>query len=232
MQSEQDIDFKPFFDMVVGVLFVLLILVAAQLFFTQWAATPSTATQPDRAQKLRLDWEREASTFVEHLANRLRSRGFDVKLDIVDRSMSLPLGEIAQSEPGGSPRVDAAGIGAIGEILSERLRCLPGQSGPRAADCPPLTILRLGQMRAEVRLQGAPEQALAPDRYARLLAALIQADLLRGAPRLLDATGSGGGPALRMESTLLSVPSASAPNGALPGDFALRFAFEPPPEDG
>ena len=39
------VDFKPFFDMVVGVLFILLILIAAQLFFSQFQDQSETAAQ-------------------------------------------------------------------------------------------------------------------------------------------------------------------------------------------
>src|SRR3954452_2308857 len=83
------IDFKPFFDMVVGVLFVLLILISAQMFFSQWGAAHDPAKQD--AEAAARAWEQEQRLFLKDLAERLRAEGFDVSVDDVDRSIAVPL---------------------------------------------------------------------------------------------------------------------------------------------
>jgi hypothetical protein len=221
------IDFKPFFDMIVGILFVLLILVAAQMFFTQWGE----AGRPQ--QQARLEWQREITAFLDDVAQRLRGRGLSVSIDQVDRTIATPLGELVTPGPEQLPRPAPGRVGSLGQALVESLSCLTGGAAP--ADCPAFRLLHLGQLRTETRVASpSPIAVLSPDRYASLVSTLLNAALLEGAPSLLAISGSAGGPALQPGSSV--VPAATAEGisvpGNLAGDFALRFVFDPLPQTG
>src|SRR5438045_2732124 len=99
-ELDDAIDFKPFFDMIVGILFVLLILVAAQMFFTQWGASDERTPQ-EKAQQVRLEWEREITAFLTDAAERLRARGLQPTIDQVDRTLAVPLADVTRIEEAG-----------------------------------------------------------------------------------------------------------------------------------
>ncbi len=93
--GDDAIDFKPFFDMVVGVLFILLILVSAQLFFSQWqnAASPAeTAAREAEAKRLRAD--ADVAAFIDELVEALRAAGFSPAVDRLGRSVSIPASQV------------------------------------------------------------------------------------------------------------------------------------------
>ena len=64
-----DTDLKPFLDMLVGIVFIMLILVAAQMFFTQWGPTEETAER-ERRQQITLQREREIAAFLDEDSTR------------------------------------------------------------------------------------------------------------------------------------------------------------------
>jgi hypothetical protein len=219
------IDFKPFFDMVVGVLFVLLILISAQLFFSQWGTSQDSAK--DEADQLPLAWEEEQRNFLEGLASALRRRGLESAVDLVDRSVVLPLKQVVAAQPDGRPRLEQQANAALAEVLLQRLRCLEASQAGKNG-CPQFKLLILGQLKSEVRLRGQPSAfGYGADRYAHLLSTLMSASLLQNAPELLAWTGAGGGPALRFGSSI--APAAASADPSLEGELVLRFAFEKPP---
>jgi hypothetical protein len=227
--EEEAIDFKPFFDMIVGVLFVLLILISAQMFFTQWASDPVTKKAQEEAQRISLEWQREISLFLARTAERARGSGLTVILDHVDRSIVIPVSEIARVDRTGEPRVEQEPIRALGEAALGELDCLRGQARAPRPGCSDYEFLRLGRMEAETRLGSKPPSSnLAPDRYAKLIATLIAASLLQQTPDLLAVTGSGSGPAFQTGSSLAASHENAEPT-VLRGDFLLRFTFEEPP---
>jgi hypothetical protein len=219
------IDFKPFFDAVIGVLFVLLILIAAQLFFTQWASVPEDNTQ-ERSPPVFLEWERQVSAFLTDFAERLRGDDLTPAVDFVDKSVSLPLSQIARIGPDAWPQINQQ-PGSIGRLLLDRLHCLPRQAAAPSSGCPVLDLLRLGRVNVELRV-GVPGSAeLAADRYAEYLRILVSAALIQGAPGLLAVSGSGAAPAIASTSSVIA-PEMPPPEKLLAGDVALRFTFEPP----
>src|SRR5260370_3488 len=90
MDTESDgSDFKPFFDMIVGVLFILLILISAQMFFAQHSVEDSAVD--DDAKKVALERNKQIKSFLEDVAERLQKNGFDVDVDLIRRQLVLRL---------------------------------------------------------------------------------------------------------------------------------------------
>lgn len=228
--SDDGIDFKPFFDMIVGVLFVLLILVAAQMFFSQWEGKALSARE--RATQARLEWAREINSLLEFTAQRLRAAGLAAIVDRGDVAVVVELdGTLAVAAERG-PTIDQTRAGALAQAVAETLGCLLRQSRP--LECPDLKRLRLGQLRIETRLSvAAPIGSLPADRYANLASHLLHAAMLQEVPQLLALTGSAGGPALQPASSIVYLPTQSpgspASHGSA-GDLALRFSFDTPAE--
>lgn len=217
------IDFKPFFDMVVGVLFVLLILVAAQMFFIQWAGSPQEMPAREKTEQAALAWEKDITELLEDIAARLHQNKLDVTIDRVRRSLSIPFAAIAEPKHDQAPRITAAS-GKLSEVLAGRLRCLPSQTGPKSADCPAVSSLRLGRLEVEARIGEVPEGVRLPaDHYASLVSTLLGAALLQDSAELLAITGTGGIPALHMKSSVLGPSSLQSG-----GDVAIHFVFEQP----
>jgi hypothetical protein len=216
------IDFKPFFDMVVGVLFVLLILISAQMFFTQWGSA-GDPTKPDPAQ-VALAWEEEQRRFLGDLAERLRSAGFAVTRDDIGRTVSVPLTSLVSVRPDGQPSVQPSVSGASA-VLSGRLACLRGEA--KGSECSPFKYLALGELTSVARLRSAPtETGIAADRYAYLLSTVLLGALFQTAPDLLVHSGPVGAPTIRGDSSVLG--SGTGPD--LAGDLAFRFTFRRPRE--
>lgn len=89
--TSDTIDFKPFFDMVVGILFILLILIAAQLFFTRFETdSPEAQAQQKRAMRLA-----EQELFLNSVAANLTKSGFVPVVDRVANRVSIPLVSIS-----------------------------------------------------------------------------------------------------------------------------------------
>ncbi len=222
----EEIDFKPFFDMIVGVLFVFLILIAAQMFFSQWGASPEQRSREEAQRQRRIDWERQIASFLEDTAGRLAAAGLEPRVDRAAQAISVPLGKLAAFE-GGALRVSPEPAGALGRNLEERLRCVaPGQAAPPAG-CSSLPLLQLGGVASELRLTGWPTEAGLPaDRFGELAATLVHAGVLGASPELLAVPGAGGRPALRAPTaTTVGAPVAG---GGPQGDIVLRFGFAEP----
>jgi hypothetical protein len=215
------IDFKPFFDMVVGVLFILLILIAAQLFFTRFQ---SEATPQERLER---EWREEIAGFLDRFARRLHDKGIEAQLDRANAAVVMPLGEFANAADGGLPRIAAGKTPALGEVLAESLGCVTGPA-PRSEGCAQFPLLILSRARLELRNGRVPDgPGLPQDRYGRLLESLFSASLLQASPELLRVSGSDGGIALEIASSVGTGPAVSA--GPLSGDVVANFTFVPPP---
>jgi hypothetical protein len=221
-QEAETVDFKPFFDMVVGILFILLILISAQLFFAQHANEEDTASQ--EAQRLALERERQTTAFLEDIASRLRSKDVPARVDRYRRAVVLPLAKLMSLGSEGVPQFANASLGALGVVLSERLPCvvtIPRRTG----DCPDSDLLHLGQVDAELRLQRAPENtSLQQDRFAQLATTLFSAALLSRQPELLGLTNRAGTPIVRF-SGLTPGPRSDQEGSA--GELSLVFVFLP-----
>lgn len=214
---EDDIDFKPFFDMVVGILFILLILISAQIFFAQHVGDDAS----QEAERRAIERERQTTAFLEDLTARLRAAGLDARLDRQRRAVSMPLGRIVTVAGNGIPQFADAPLAAIGGILAERLGCLVPVA---RTTCPDVDLLNLGAAEAELRLTGMPERTPVPqDRYAQFATTLLSAALLRTRPELLALTSSAGTPALRFSSATQAAAGQSGPAG----DLSFVFVFQP-----
>lgn len=220
-QSEADvIDFKPFFDMIVGILFILLIFIAAQLFFTQW----DDPVARERTRQLAYEWERQTVTLLQHIAENLRQKGVSAQVNTTAQSVAVPLTELMDISETGAVRIDHRGA-AVGEVLADRLGCIPGQRNSHTEGCPEVPLLRLAGIRGEVRVTGTPTgTSLSAERFAYYASTLLGAEFLRAAPELAAVSGSGDSPALRITGT----SRVSKPGAALQGDLELTFSFEPP----
>jgi hypothetical protein len=213
-QSEAEaVDFKPFFDLIIGVLFIFLILIAAQIFFTQWAPTHDQTR----------NWEAEISRFFEKLAGGLRQVGLTASVDSENRTISVLLEELVGAASDGGPRILNEPTTAFGRVLDAHLGCVSRVDTHRT-DCPDLR-LELRQVHGEVRVNGLPAKMRLPqDRYARLVAIELTAGIFRGTPQLLGFTGSNGRSVIDVASAIAAAPK----HEGLKGDVALRFTFDPP----
>jgi hypothetical protein len=206
--------------MIVGILFILLIFIAAQLFFTQWGDPVAR----ERTRQLSYQWERQVATLLQDIADNLRSRGISAQVNTTARSVTMPLAELMDASANGAVRTDPRSE-TVGKVLADRLGCIPGQRNAALPSCPYLDLLALSGIRGEARVSGAPAGTpLSGERFAYYLATLLSAEFLRGAPELAAVSGSGGVPALRMTGTSRTAKEDTV----LQGDLELTFAFEPP----
>src|SRR5260370_41673002 len=112
MDTESDgSDFKPFFDMIVGVLFILLILISAQMFFAQHSVEQSA----DDAKKVSLERNKQIKSFLEDVAERLRKNGFDVDVDLIRRQLVLRLDQFSKPTVGGIPKFSDERVEVLGQ---------------------------------------------------------------------------------------------------------------------
>ncbi|GGC69825.1 hypothetical protein [Chelatococcus reniformis] len=222
----EKVDYKPFLDLFVGVLFVFLILISAQMFFIRHG--DEADRQPDAAVLAERTWRAQVKGFLEHVAGRMRTAAQTVQVDAANASLVVPLDAVVRADAGGQPLVDDTRAAAIAAALAEGLACLRGATKPSPPTaCPDTTLLKLDRLSPQIRLSGMPSAAaLAPDRFGRLLTALLTAALLRHAPQLLAAEGAPGLPAFRSDEHALV---AARPDGdGLAGDLALSFLFARP----
>jgi hypothetical protein len=218
------IDFRPFFDMVVGIIFVLLILVGALIFFQQAAQEESAATA---AQKLAHDWREQEAAFLNWLTGHLHDHGIAAQVDLANTTIVIPLADLARLAPGGLPEIIDAPTNDLGRALAADLGCVAA-SRSSALECAPFGLLRLNEAVVQVRAGSlAAGAALPPDRFAHLLASLLGAAILKGAPDLLALSNASGGIVMRTTSATMAA-GADAAGATIRGDLAMAFDFTPP----
>lgn len=226
MQSGADvdgIDFRPFFDMVVGILFILLILIGALLFFQQSAQDENAARGAEHnAQVL----DAQITRFLELLGSDLRQRGFGAGVDLANRSVSLPLAVLAKVGPGGLPELSEERAKSLGQALAGDLQCLV--SVPQHPEtCGAFDRLRLNGASLQVQTGNLPEGAALPqDQFARLLRSEFAANLFRATPALLSLVNSAGAPILEAAGSLSTAPPPD--RESLGGEIRIGFEFAPP----
>jgi hypothetical protein len=213
--EDEVIDFKPFFDLVVGILFILLILVASQLFFSRWKDTPSPQDAAAQArEQRRVATLADIDTFLDGLSNALGKAGFTPALDRVGRRIIIPSSEVLKAQAGASTR--------LGRTLLAQLHCVDGSSGPARAGCAGKGVARIAAVKARLQLPGQPGAAT-PAPPARVAGLTLSASLFSATPDLLAVTSPGGGPAVSPEITVTALPATTQP--APEGDFTLQFTF-------
>jgi hypothetical protein len=209
-------DFKPFFDMIVGVLFILIILITAQMFFAQRSMEEGTD-----ADKAPLERNKQIQSFLEDVADRLRMNGFEPDVDLLRRRLTLGLDQVASAPIGGIPTFSDQRVEAMGRIFSNRLGCIfAGPAQPR--DCMDWKRIKLGEVQVELSAGTLPQEStLSPDRFTQLATTIFSAKLLSGRPNLLSLTGAGGTPLFRFLS--LAPTNSEGPKGTV----QFKFIFEP-----
>lgn len=213
--SDDSIDFKPFFDMVVGVLFILLILISAQMFFSQWPTAPTPAEVAAReAEARRVRAEQDAGVFLNDLAERLRRAGFSPSVDRLSRSISVPTDELVRAGAPAQPRPDPAALARFAPAVLAALRCIA--AADPAEGCPGDTSVRLSRMDAHAQL-AAPTPGATPPAALRLAGLELAAGLFAAAPDLLALGSPQGMPAVG--GTIAIETVATGPRFRL--DFAL-----------
>ena len=220
--ESDDIDFKPFFDMIVGVLFILLILVAAQLFFSRWNADDG---RPPPQSNL---FEQEAGQLFDALKAQLQAQGFTPVIDRSASRIGLPLTGLVATSEAGLPQPEPAALVRLGRALSIPLGCI---DGPADATCPSYRSLRLAALRPSLTLSGLPSAgALAPDAAVRLLGTSLYAGLVTGAPALLKLRNDAGQLALQPLADPTAIGSAPTPQGGFAGhlDIVLQLQRREP----
>lgn len=227
MQNDSDaVDFKPFLDAVVGILFILLILITAQMFFNRWADVVEDAAR-DRNREARLAWENEATVFLNDLADRFRAIGTNPVVDLRAKSISLPLSDLAQVGIDHRPRINPV-TAHVGRLLAEHLLCLGGTNVTVQGNCPKLDILRLGRLESQLHV-GAPQGGDLPaDAYAYYFSIIFSAKFVDEAPGLLAIRDSSGGPAVQALTRAAAVgPPFSGQSQE--GYLTLQFLFDGAP---
>ncbi len=223
-QNEADaVDFRPFFDAAIGMLFVLLILIAAQLFFAQWGPVPQETAEQKKIRAAQ-ELDKQAAAFLRDLQHRLNGNGIAAAIDLVDRSLSVPLRALLTADANALPDAGAR-LPDLAGILGGRLQCVRAGAVDRPADCPPADRLTLSRLRGELRLGEQEKAPLQPDRLAQYLAIAVFSAMVRAAPDLLAVSASDGSPAVSWSSSVVGREGAGK-NVDLSGDLLLRFTFE------
>lgn len=218
--SELDgVDFRPFFDMVVGILFVLLILVGALIFFQQ--TQDGVTGSPEQSELKR--WRLQRSRFLERLTSDLQARGLPARADTAGGTVLVALDGLVQADGSGLPRLKAPAVAGLAGALTPAVGCV---SVPRASDppCPDTDLLSLDGLSVQVRLGATPPDAALPrDRTARFLAASLADAIYGGATSLLRASDRTGGAAVGFDDG-----TVGDGRDGTPGDVALVFGFAKP----
>ena len=204
--------------MVVGILFVLLILIGALLFFQQ-AQDGAESTSDLRR------WRAQRDRFLERLAVDLQGRGLRALADTAGGTVLVDLDGLVQPEGASLPSLKAPAVAELAAALAPAVGCVsvPRGSGPGCVDT---DLLFLDGLSVQVRLGGTPTGAALPRApVARFLAARLSAALYGAAPPLLTASDRAGSGAVSFDDG-----TVGADLGVSPGGLALVFRFARPPD--
>ena len=222
MQLTDDLeggDFKPFFDMAMGVLFIFLILIGSLLFFQ----TADKMTGAVGAQDSARERAMQITAYLRGLADDLRARGLTAEIDLANAAIVLPLGQIATVGGDGLPKLQPLAAKDLGEVLARDLACVaPG--GDRSGECAAFPRLRLDRAGGDVRI-GEVAASLAPDRFGYLLADELSSAMAEASPGLLSLSAGDGSMLWKVESAVGTGNSAGP--GTVGGDFSIAFRFVP-----
>jgi hypothetical protein len=211
-------DFKPFFDMAVGVLFIFLILIGSLLFFQTVDNTGAASAQNSVHER-----EMQIAAYLRGLADDLRARGLTAEIDLANAAIVLPLGQIATVGGDGLPKLQPQAANGLGEVLARDLACV-APAGDRSGGCAVFPLLRLDRAGGNVRI-GEVAASLAPDRFGYLLAGELSSAMAEASPGLLGLSAGDGSMLWKIESAV-GTGKAAGP-GTVGGDFSIAFRFVP-----
>lgn len=221
--SDGSIDFKPFFDLVVGILFILLILISAQLFFSQWGSEPTPEQKAERAEEARRQRVvADQTRFLERLAADLTAKGFAASVDKAAQSVTIDTAGLVRDSA--KPELDTAKIERLAQTVEAGLRCVGASTAPTTEDdiCGKPYEARLASASASVEMSGAAPGST-PERSLRVLALQFAASFFAAAPGVLDVTAPSGALAVRPDVPV-AIVAPSDPNAPPRGQ--LRFKFD------
>lgn len=187
------VDFKPFFDLIVGILFILIILISAQMFFAQRAAEKAVT---DPQTRLRIERDKQIENFLEAVAQRLRDDGVAAQSNFTTRSIVLPADPLLAAGDAGAPSFTNRAIESVAAALAQPLACVA--ESPVREGCADWPLLRAEDV--AVRFQGKvapPASGLPPDRYLGVATSVLYAALLSHKPALATLSSTAGAPLIR-----------------------------------
>ena len=215
----READFRPFFDLIVGVVFIFLNLLSAQMFFMRHASMEASDSQ---AEKLELERKEQIKSFIEHVAEELQKRDLTSTVDLKRSELRMPMQQFAQSSPVAAPRFTNKSVEALGQVLSNHVNCLETPTSPNT-NCPQWNLVKLSDAMIDVQTgKPPPELGLSAGRFGQLVTTIFSSALLSAQPQLLVPTNSAG----------LSLFQF----GSLPSDLAtnetedllrIKFRFQP-----
>lgn len=218
--ADDGTDFRPFFDMVIGILFVLLILVAAQIYFQQ--AQDETAVN-DAAKREAMVRRADIAAFLDAFAGRLRAEGLNATADAEAGAVLLPLRQVVSVGGAGLPSVAVDAQEKLGAPLSAYTACVT-QPRSAAVACSNFVRLALDLLTVRVRVGELPSGVLLPrNRFGDLAEALLAAVLLGGEPALIGASNEAGG---RVVTFGTAAASPGISGSEVGGDLVLDFQFQ------
>lgn len=220
----EGIDFRPFLDMAIGILFILLILIGALIFFQRVVDEESRAD----SESARILWEQEAHGLLRRVADGLKAGGIEATADLTGRRVSVPMASVIRITAG-RLAANEQGMQVLARVLDQELACAAAP-GSRSG-CMPVTLLRIAGLRQTYRLRLLPDLAagLAPHAYAHLVASVGGAVLLQQQPSLLSIVGSGGGMAVQTAEGEVVQPFLRSADARIDGEIVLGFGFSGEP---
>lgn len=223
MTGDSDkIDFKPFLDMMIGVLFILLILIGAQIFFQRVDNVPvEEALRAVEAK--RLVWDQEKRRLLDRIAGRLKSEGkIGAASDPDRRRVSADLAAVFR--PAGDVEVIPAAARTVGRVLVEELGCV---SDP-TFQCPIYLHLKVRGIKPTVRVFAPPRvlDGLEPGAKARFVATAVMSEILKQTPAVLAIRGNHFGPLLVREESEITPGSTQSPAQSISGELILDFELD------
>ena len=202
-----DLDFRPFFDLAMGVLFVMLILLASQFLVARVAATADAeAATTQRLLEQRRQADLEIGLFFDHAQAVADRQRVPIEIDRGGRRMVL--------RPAGSGDERFAQAAAVFRQVFGCANDRRGQS------CPDYKVIKLEE--AEIDGSGMPASeaaALPPEARARLQGWMAFANLVRVSPELLALRSTDGALLLRQGEPAAPAPVRTGrPAGSDPAD--------------
>lgn len=196
--DEEPFDFKPFFDMIVGVLFVLLILIAAQMFFARHEVEMDRASEA-RAAAAAADALHavESKALLDRIAAALSARGLTPLIAYDRRMVSAPW-----------PRQEQAVIAAqVAQVLMETAACA-ALATAGSEGCPAYKALRLERLSLEIT---SASRTTDPEADVARQALDFAASMFAAHPELLRMRSTGGGFVLPATSVVGVAKSGGSP---------------------
>jgi hypothetical protein len=204
----READFRSFFDLIVGVVFIFLILLSAQMFFLHGEDTEKS----DIVEKQKRSFERlsQIKSFLDQVERELRNRNIDASIDLTRTELRLPLDQLQEASSGPAPQFTRARSEALGQVLLLNVKCL--QDGKISDVCLDWNLLKLNDVQINVQTgKPPPNLELPADRFGQLVATVFSSTLLSAQPQLLSLTTSAGLPVFQF--------------GSLPSDLESRNVY-------